>query len=116
MGCLFSCLDRIKGGGGAAATTTTTSETEMKVASAGGSGNDKFVVSRAMSSPTVSVERKTTVSGFGLALAAVTIEQDSAYWEAHVDGIDENQEIELYFGVATKKDRSYYKSVEEGGT
>jgi len=64
-------------------------------------------------------------------MAGVTIEQDSAYWEIHVqqDGIDDKQnvgsdndkaaeekgKVKVMFGVATKKDRNFYKSVEDGG-
>lgn len=69
------------------------------------------------------------VSGRGLALAAVVIEQDAAYWEVHVvddkqqeegtDGENGNSSnsssvvVEAVFGVATKKDRKFYAALLE---
>jgi hypothetical protein len=52
------------------------------------------------------------VSGCGLALAAVVIEQDTAYWEVHVARAQEGS-AEAMFGVATKKDRKFYAASEE---
>lgn len=83
------------------------------------------------------------MSGSGLALAKIPVEQDAAYWEWHVnlpglprypddgdenddegrmqsinmdDDNDNNNEGEdpyaLKFGVATRKDRHFYKSLE----
>ena len=83
------------------------------------------------------------MSGSGLALAKIPIEQDAAYWEWHVDlpGLprhpddngdenddedrmhsvnmdedtdnnDEDDPYALKFGVATRKDRHFYKSLE----
>lgn len=59
-----------------------------------------------------------------MALAGVVIEQDSAYWEAHIEIMDssksseseKSQSHEIMFGVATKKDRSFYKGIDDGGT
>ncbi len=82
------------------------------------------------------------MSGSGLALAKIPIEQDAAYWEWHVHlpGLprpppDEEDEDEFHdvqmngesddpyaikFGVATRKDRNFYKLLQnvedEGGT
>eukprot|EP00542_Grammatophora_oceanica_P020198 CAMPEP_0194032394 /NCGR_PEP_ID=MMETSP0009_2-20130614/5346_1 /TAXON_ID=210454 /ORGANISM="Grammatophora oceanica, Strain CCMP 410" /LENGTH=168 /DNA_ID=CAMNT_0038672825 /DNA_START=213 /DNA_END=719 /DNA_ORIENTATION=+ len=67
-----------------------------------------MVISRKMSAPSVVFEGL-KVSGNGLALAGVSIEQDAAYWEWHVSG--ESQD--MLFGVATSKDRNFYKSLEE---
>jgi hypothetical protein len=53
------------------------------------------------------------VSGHGLALAGVSVEQDAAYWEAHIVIPGEGDAIDVMFGVATKKDRKYYKALEE---
>jgi hypothetical protein len=56
------------------------------------------------------------ISGHGLALAGVPIEQDSAYWEAHVtdlSGTSTTDQLEVWFGVASKKDRQFYKALEE---
>ena len=89
------------------------------------------------------------MSGTGLALARIPIEQDAAYWEWHVhlpglprppreeddndddekfhdvymnesesSGVDEDDPYAVKFGVATRKDRNFYKllqSVEEEG-
>jgi hypothetical protein len=56
------------------------------------------------------------VTGHGLALAAVVIEQDAAYWEVHVElsesaGTDAVASVMI--GVATKKDRNFYTVMEE---
>jgi hypothetical protein len=58
------------------------------------------------------------VTGHGLALAAVVIEQDAAYWEVHVElaesccaGTDAVASVMI--GVATKKDRKFYTVMEE---
>jgi hypothetical protein len=53
------------------------------------------------------------VSGHGLALAGVSVEQDAAYWEAHIEIPGDGDPMEVMFGVATKKDRKYYKALEE---
>jgi hypothetical protein len=53
------------------------------------------------------------VSGHGLALAGVSVEQDAAYWEAHIVIPEDGDPMEVMFGVATKKDRKYYKALEE---
>lgn len=55
------------------------------------------------------------MSGHGLALAGVSVEQDAAYWEAHIDIAGEGSSIDVMFGVATKKDRKFYKALEEQG-
>jgi hypothetical protein len=53
------------------------------------------------------------VSGRGLALAGVSIEQDSAYWEAHIVIPGDGDALDIMLGVATKKDRKYYNAMEE---
>ena len=62
------------------------------------------------------------VSGHGLALAAVTLEQDSAYFEVHVELKNPNKakeeeaeesSVEIMVGVATRKDRKFYNENEE---
>lgn len=65
-------------------------------------------IAREMSAPTVMVEGL-TVSGDGLALAGVSIEQDAAYWEWH---IEEGTSKDVMFGVATQKDRQFYRELE----
>jgi hypothetical protein len=54
------------------------------------------------------------VTGHGLALAAVVIEQDAAYWEVHVEfGESADAVASVMIGVATKKDRKFYTAMEE---
>jgi len=91
----------------------------------GGSG-----VSRAMSSPTIKTIEN-AVSGHGLALVGVSVEQDAAYWEWHIEKtttkttandetVDENEleggnndgdslENLMKFGLSTKKKPAFYK-------
>ena len=78
-----------------------------------------------MSAPSIEIDGL-NIKGYGLALVDVSIEQDCAYWEWHVnvrqsekiapdnDENDDffNQGITMKFGVATKKDRNFYTSLE----
>ena len=52
------------------------------------------------------------VSGNGLALAGVSIEQDAAYWEWHVE-IPDGKSEDTIFGLTTSKDRAFYRELEE---
>jgi hypothetical protein len=86
-----------------------------------------FVISRKMSSPNANINGL-TITGEGLALVDVSIEQDSCYWEWHVTADDVKQgasddangdnedffsdEGALKFGVATKKNRQFYESLD----
>ncbi len=142
MGSCCSCFDAIRGGNsgnhGEHSTEMTTSRN-----SASGIPPASHGISRAMSAPTVQIQGY-RVSGSGLALGKIPIEQDAAYWEWHVHlpGLprpppdeDENDDNEdefhdvrmngdseeddeeddpyaLKFGVATRKDRNFYKSLE----
>jgi hypothetical protein len=77
-----------------------------------------LAISRALSSATIEVQEpdRTRASGYGLALAGVSIEQDAAYWEAHVDFVassSDSSRTEIMLGVATKKDRQFFKDLEE---
>eukprot|EP00566_Odontella_aurita_P027394 CAMPEP_0113540462 /NCGR_PEP_ID=MMETSP0015_2-20120614/8492_1 /TAXON_ID=2838 /ORGANISM="Odontella" /LENGTH=169 /DNA_ID=CAMNT_0000440265 /DNA_START=203 /DNA_END=712 /DNA_ORIENTATION=+ /assembly_acc=CAM_ASM_000160 len=67
-------------------------------------------MARKMSSPKVQIDGP-KVSGVGLALAGVPVEQDAAYWEWHIDGSEDDSGA-LKFGVATKKDGKFYKALE----
>lgn len=93
-----------------------------------------YSISRTMSAPTIKI-LGLDVKGHGLALVNVSIEQDCAYWEWHVnikkstqqgksnvdDGEDDvddeeeddffNQGMTLKFGVATKKNRDFYRAL-----
>lgn len=137
MGCLFSCL-------GKNGSTTSTSESEMVNTTSHSTDSSAIVgkeMSRKMSNPTVkfiTTESDTdstssrapyrTVSGSGLALACISIEQDSAYWEWHIQADDdlkigvsngdnesffeqreELNQISLKFGLATSKSRKFYR-------
>lgn len=104
---------------------------------AGGSDGEKsrsLTVSRSMSAPTVKLEGRDKVSGSGLALAGVTVEQDAAYWEWHIElsqdakeqlarqqggessdgeeGLDGGGGDAVKFGLATKKDAKFYRALE----
>jgi hypothetical protein len=91
-------------------------ETEMK-ATISEADKKTLAISPKMSAPTINVEDRTNVSGNGLAVAAVPIEQDAAYWEWHVAVQDKNggaSHVEdIMFGVASKKDRKFYQELEE---
>jgi hypothetical protein len=54
------------------------------------------------------------MSGYGLGLVGVAVEQDAAYWEAHIQH-DPGMSQEVSFGVATKKDQQFYRAMEEQG-
>jgi hypothetical protein len=52
-----------------------------------------------------------------LALAAVVLEQDAAYWEVHVEQQQQSEDkivkCNAMFGVASKKDRQFYTALED---
>ena len=76
-----------------------------------------MTVSRALSSTTIEVQPddKSKASGYGMALVGVAIEQDAAYWEAHIEVVAEQAttESEIMLGVATKKDRQFFNDLQE---
>lgn len=57
------------------------------------------------------------MSGHGLALCGVVVEQDAAYWEVHIDvsAGNEQSSYDIMAGVASKKDRSFYASLDGNG-
>mmetsp|Transcript_33988 Transcript_33988/g.71503 ORF Transcript_33988/g.71503 Transcript_33988/m.71503 type:complete len:233 (-) Transcript_33988:2802-3500(-) len=145
MGVCCSCFDGIRGGKHAGGSNDDKS-TEMTSArnSAQGVPPPTHGVSRAMSAPTIQIQGF-KISGSGLALANIPIEQDAAYWEWHVNlpglprpprdedneeddddfqdvqmngnGSSDNGSVDddpyaIKFGVATRKDRNFYKSLE----
>jgi hypothetical protein len=94
-------------------------ETEMK-ATISEADKKTLAISPKMSAPTINVKDRTYVSGHGLAIAAVPIEQDAAYWEWHIAvlttlGLDVHLVEDIMFGVASKKDRKFYQELEENG-
>ena len=103
MGCCCSCL---KGDGSSASTM----ESEMTLRKK--AEGKAMMISKVMSAPSIEIESSLKIGGNGLALAAVSIEQDAAYWEWHVE-IPSGDSTDIMFGVATKKDAKFYKSLEE---
>jgi hypothetical protein len=66
-----------------------------------------------MSAPTIGTPTSNVVSGHGLALAGVSIEQDAAYWEWHIRlGVKDTLES-ILFGVTSKKDPKFYKELHD---
>lgn len=43
----------------------------------------------------------------------MSIEQDAAYWELHIEIPAEGDPLEVLFGVATKKDRKFYNALDD---
>mmetsp|Transcript_5637 Transcript_5637/g.8011 ORF Transcript_5637/g.8011 Transcript_5637/m.8011 type:complete len:204 (-) Transcript_5637:45-656(-) len=102
-----SCCGCLKGAAGSSDRAT---EMTSKKRSAAETKN--LSISRKMSAPSITVDDENKLSGTGLALAGVTIEQDAAYWEWHIsltDGVDSS---EVLFGVATPKDAAFYKALD----
>lgn len=97
----------------------TTKETEMAAQKA---ASKSLAISSKMSAPTITVEGgdNHTICGKGLAIVAVALEQDAAYWEWRISLPARKHIDTILFGVASKKDRKYYEElkakelVEEG--
>lgn len=133
MGCICSCLENQND------PSAHQSESEMVPTSTNGIGVGKEI-SKKMSNPSITFLNKEnkpkncTISGTGLALACVSVEQDAAYWEWHVgtqngsesstdkssdeeffendEGEEEDNENCIKVGVATKKNRKFYRILE----
>eukprot|EP00545_Synedropsis_sp_CCMP1620_P010019 CAMPEP_0119003808 /NCGR_PEP_ID=MMETSP1176-20130426/777_1 /TAXON_ID=265551 /ORGANISM="Synedropsis recta cf, Strain CCMP1620" /LENGTH=202 /DNA_ID=CAMNT_0006955443 /DNA_START=63 /DNA_END=671 /DNA_ORIENTATION=+ len=89
-----------------------TKESEMTARASAPKGKS-MSLSRKMSAPTIELEKGgMKVSGNGLALAGVCIEQDAAYWEWHIELPDGKSE-DTMFGISTSKDRKFYRDLEE---
>jgi hypothetical protein len=71
-----------------------------------------LAISASMSASTIRLESG-KISGTGLALAGVPIEQDAAYWEWHVDLPAQTHVDTILFGVTGKKDRKFYKELSD---
>mmetsp|Transcript_12404 Transcript_12404/g.23247 ORF Transcript_12404/g.23247 Transcript_12404/m.23247 type:complete len:104 (+) Transcript_12404:67-378(+) len=94
-------------------TKPSTRETELTEKSTPETNPFSFSVSRQMSAPTVKINGL-TVTGHGIALVNVSIEQDASYWEWHI-ATDDNVALDdddghsiLKFGVATRKNRDFF--------
>lgn len=70
-------------------------------------------ISRGMSAPDITQISANCVTGKGLALAGVSIEQDAAYWEWHIRIGTKDTLENILFGVTTKKDSSFYTEAQE---
>ena len=110
MGCIYSCLGLSEDND-----KSNPNETEMiqKI-------DRNKAISAKMSNPNIRLsktdekEYENIVSGFGLALASISIEQDAAYWEWH---IEDNSSLTtkndgIKFGVSTSKNRQFYLNKE----
>jgi hypothetical protein len=75
-------------------------------------------ISQKFSAPTLTVTTEgegdgSVVTGHGLGLVGVALEQDAAYWEWHVS-LPARQHVDTtLFGVASKKDRTFYEELKE---
>mmetsp|Transcript_12406 Transcript_12406/g.23250 ORF Transcript_12406/g.23250 Transcript_12406/m.23250 type:complete len:211 (+) Transcript_12406:67-699(+) len=97
-------------------TKPSTRETELTEKSTPETNPFSFSVSRQMSAPTVKINGL-TVTGHGIALVNVSIEQDASYWEWHI-ATDDNVALDdddghsiLKFGVATRKNREFFEAL-----
>mmetsp|Transcript_12405 Transcript_12405/g.23249 ORF Transcript_12405/g.23249 Transcript_12405/m.23249 type:complete len:211 (+) Transcript_12405:67-699(+) len=97
-------------------TKPSTRETELTEKSTPETNPFSFSVSRQMSAPTVKINGL-TVTGHGIALVNVSIEQDASYWEWHI-ATDDNVALDdddghsiLKFGVATRKNRDFFEAL-----
>uniref|UniRef100_A0A7S2SGK5 SPRY domain-containing protein n=1 Tax=Eucampia antarctica TaxID=49252 RepID=A0A7S2SGK5_9STRA len=97
-------------------------ETEMTSRSNGAESNgvSSLTIARHMTAPSVEIENARILKGSGLALVGVTVEQDAAYWEWHVESLkedgppledDEDPSNALMFGVATMKNPKFYRAM-----
>ena len=85
-----------------------------------------ITISSQLSSPHIQISSDDSlqVSGVGLALASVSIEQDAAYWEWHIESTPSDADADaeddvgpsLKFGVSTKKNQAFYEALEDGKT
>ncbi|CAJ1938322.1 unnamed protein product [Cylindrotheca closterium] len=73
----------------------------------------KLSISKNMTSPNVEIGDKGEISGDGLALAGVQIEQDAAYWEWHIKLPSKTHCDTIMFGVTSKKNRGFYEELED---
>lgn len=73
----------------------------------------KLAISRKMTSPHVEIGNEGEISGEGLALAGVQIEQDAAYWEWHMRLPSKTHCDTIMFGVTSKKNKSFYEELDD---
>jgi hypothetical protein len=97
MGCCCSCFTEDDG--------PSAKDIEMKAKS--------LAISPNMTSPHITMSESGIVSGEGLALAGVQIEQDAAYWEWHIQLPSKNHCDTMLFGVTGKKNREFYRQLDD---
>ena len=71
-----------------------------------------------MSAATIDSTSNQALTGFGLALVGVSVEQDSAYWEVHVELPTSSSEqapppLPIMVGVSLKRDRAFFKALDD---
>ena len=101
--CCSCCGSDDENGGGRGGETEMTANVDQD--------HKSLSISKSMSSPGIQVDGRLTVSGSGLALAAIPIEQDAAYWEWHLNDISSSHIDTIMFGVASRKDRKFYQNL-----
>lgn len=105
MGCCCSCLSRGDSHGG-----DDDKEMELQAQKA----RKALDISASMSAPTITRKSPGIISGHGLAMAGVPIEQDAAYWEWHMSNVPPRMTIEtILFGVSGKKDPKFYQELKD---
>jgi hypothetical protein len=72
-----------------------------------------LAISRNMTSPNVVIGQGGEVTGEGLALAGVQIEQDAAYWEWHIKLPSKTHCDTTLIGVTSKKNRDFFTELED---
>lgn len=70
-------------------------------------------ISETMSAPTIVHKNPSQISGKGLALVGVPIEQDAAYWEWHMTAPAKMTIGSVLFGVTGKKDAKFYQDLKD---
>ena len=103
-GCCSCCCGSSDGDGGDGGR----SEMEMKAKQ---TSQAMAAIARNMSAPTIRVSSGGDISGYGLALSGIALEQDRAYWEWHIRLPHKVHVDTLLFGVTTKKTSKFYKEL-----
>ena len=68
-------------------------------------------IARNMSSPNIKISTDGDISGHGLALSGIALEQDHAYWEYHIKLPHKVHVDSIMFGVTTKKTSKFYREL-----
>jgi disulfide bond formation protein DsbB len=84
-----------------------TSEMEMKAKKTA----KAMAIAKHMSAPTIRVGSESEITGSGLALVGIALEQDHAYWEWHIELPPRVHLDTVLFGVTSKKTNKFYKEL-----